>query len=71
MAKNMLDNPILIDRHPYRSPNTNEVVAEIEPVCGCGCKSTPNAYNYEGEMFASKDCVIKMMLSEGWLKEIA
>lgn len=58
---------------PIREPKSSDNVVTIksEPKCGCGCKDTPNAYNYEGEMFASKDCVIRMMISEGWLKEVS
>lgn len=65
-----IENPMLLERPVYRSPD-NVVTIKAEPKCGCGCKDTPNAYNYEGEMFASKDCVIRMMISEGWLKEVS
>ena len=69
MAEQLIENPMLLERPVYRSSEL--VMYKPEPKCGCGCKDTPNSYSYDGEMFASKDCVIRMMISEGWLKVVS
>ena len=66
-----IENQLVIDRPVYRSPEPMHLVYKPDPVCGCGCQQiATTGYSYDGERFASKDCVIRMMISEGWLKEV-
>lgn len=68
----MLENPMVIDP-PQRIPHPFDRPIEWEPIkyCGCGCgKEADIGYDYDGEMFATTACVIRMMISEGWLKEV-
>lgn len=72
--------PVSLDRFP--EPTRAEVfpalyerefaaVSLMDPPCGCGCGERVSVgYEYDGEMFASRDCVIRMMINEGWLKEV-
>ena len=61
--------PLVIKEPASYQPEV--VMYKPEPRCGCGCgEIAESGYNYDGEMFATQSCVIRMMISEGWLKEV-
>lgn len=67
-----VENPMVLDR-PERIPHPFDRPIEWTPTvwCGCGCGQPAEiGYEYDGEMYATQGCVIRMMINEGWLKEV-
>ena len=66
-----IDNNMLLERPVYRSPEPMHFVYKPDTRCNCGCgEIAESGYSYDGEMFSTQACVIRMMISEGWLKEV-
>lgn len=66
-----IENPLVLDRPVYRSPEPPVTLYKPEPTCACGCsKPVVDGYKYDDEYFYSDACVVRMMINEGWLKRV-
>lgn len=65
-----IENPLVLDR-VYRSPEKVYPMVKPDPTCSCGCgKTVVDGFKYDDEYFQTEACVVRMMLSEGWLKRV-
>jgi hypothetical protein len=66
-----LENPVTIERPVYRSPETFGVMYKPEIRCSCGCNEViVDGFKYDDEYFHTESCVVRMMLSEGWIQRV-
>ena len=75
MAKPLhdLENPMVLERPLYRSPETAYPLIRPDPLCGCGCGeriAVVELQTHEGEPIASEACFMRIAYQEGWLRRV-
>jgi hypothetical protein len=75
MAKKLaeVENPMVLERPAYRSPEPVYPIYRPDPVCECGCNQSIEVVEYrthEGEPVASESCFMRIAYREGWLKRV-
>jgi hypothetical protein len=67
-----IENPMILDRPPYRSPETVYPIIVADPMCCCGCGETVDIEGWAGvgEYFSSDACIAKVAKEEWSLNKV-